>query len=82
MKAVVEFPLNVKKVTTEDGTQYLAENVYSLETVNTPQLEQRIKDNFNMWLERAKADEPVQPTTIDDVVEALNALTEFVIGGE
>lgn len=81
-KAVVSFPLNVSEIETEEGTQFLAEEVYTLETAYTPNLAERIEGNLEAWLERAKEVEPRQPITLDDVVEALNSLTEFVIGGE
>ncbi len=80
-KAVIEFPTNVSEIETEDGVQYKAEIVYYIETSATPNLKARVEAEFDAWLELAKV--PVsQPATLNDVVEALNALTEFVIGGE
>ena len=80
-KAVVEFPLNVTEVEVEEGVQYLAESVYSLVTVNTANLADRIAQNYEAWLEKAK--EPVsQEVTLEDVMEAVNVLTDIVLGGE
>lgn len=80
-KACVEFPLNVTEVETEDGTQYVAEVVYSVVTVATSDLEERVSSNFDAWLRKAK--EPEMPqATLADVVEAVNMLQELIIGGE
>lgn len=80
-RARVEFPINVTELETEGGTQYLAEKVYFLETAYTDTLANRIEANYDEWLAKAKQTE-VQPTTLSDVVEALNALQELVLGGE
>lgn len=79
-KAVIEFPVNVTEIETEEGTQYKAATVYVLETANTTGLRQRVEDNYDAWLEKAK--EPVpQTTTLEDVVDGLNALQEYIFGG-
>ena len=79
--ACVEFPLNVTEVETEEGTHYVAEVVYSLSTMATSDLADRIEENFDAWLRKAK--EPEMPqTTLEDVVEAVNMLQELIIGGE
>lgn len=62
-------------------TQYLAHNVYQLETNWTPNIEQRIQDNFEGWLAKAKIPESKE-ATLSDVIEAVNALTEVILGGE
>ena len=80
-KAVIEFPTNVSEIEKEDGTQYNAETVYYVVTSATPNLKARVEAEFEAWLELAK-EAVSQPATLDDVVEALNALTEYVIGGE
>lgn len=66
---------------TSTTTQYLAHKVYQLETNWTPNIEQRIEANFAGWLAKAKIP-AVQEATLSDVVEAVNALTELVLGGE
>lgn len=78
--ALVEFPANVQKVESEDKTEWLAGTVYSISTKYTANLADRIEADFDLWLEAAKQIEP-QPVDLNDVVEALNALTEVVIGG-
>ena len=79
-KAIVEFPCDVTKAKVDDRTEWLAANVYYIETMATPNLKARVEAEFDAWLEAAK--EPVpQPTNLDDVVEAINALTDIIIGG-
>ena len=80
-KAIVEIPVNVTEVQTEEGAIWLAEIVYSFETMNTPNLIERVEANYDQWLEIAKKPE-AQATNIEDIVEAINALTEIIIGGE
>ena len=80
-KAIVEFPLNVSEVETEEGTMWLAEEVYAVKTANTPNLVERVEANYDKWLDLAKQPEPQAPA-LGDVVEALNALTEIILGGE
>lgn len=76
-RAIIEFPIGVSE--TEEG--WVAETVYSIETMNTQNLEKRVNANYELWLELAKKPEP-QTTELSDVVEAINALTEIVLGGE
>lgn len=80
-RAMVELPVNVTEIETEEGTNWLAETVYSFETMNTPNLMERVEADYDEWLELAKKPEP-QVAGLNDVVEALNALTEIVLGGE
>lgn len=79
-KAVIEFPIGVTEIETEEGKSWLAETVYSVETMATPNLETRVEANYDAWLELAKKPEP-QSAVLEDVVDALNALTEIVLGG-
>ena len=79
--AVVEFPLDVEEVEREEGTEYVAAEVYSLRTMNKPGLKDRVLDNYEEWLEKAKQPEP-QTTDLADVVEAINVLTDLILGGE
>ena len=82
-KACIEMPENVSEVTIErDGeqvTEYIAENVYYVETNNTRNLRERVLADKETWKEIAKQVAPVE-TTLADVVDALNALTEIVLG--
>lgn len=79
--AEVELPVNVTEIENEEGTQYVAETVYRTRTIAAPNLKERVLENYEQWLEKAKETEP-QRTELSDVVEALNALTEIVLGGE
>lgn len=77
----MEFPLDVTEIETEEGKQYLAESVYSLITVNTSNLAERVEQNYEAWLDKAK--EPkAEEVTLEDVMDAVNALTDIVLGGE
>ena len=78
-KAVVEMPVGVTEIETEDRHEWLAETVYYIETTSTPSLKERVEAEYEDWLEIAKYPVP-QPASIADVVDALNALTEIVIG--
>lgn len=78
--AVVELPVNVSEVDTEEGKQYLAETVYYVRTKATKNLKSRVTKNYNAWLEVASIIEP-QKATLDDAIDAINALTDIVIGG-
>lgn len=78
-KAVVEMPVNVIEIEEEDRHEWFAEIVYYIETTATPNLKERVEAEYEEWLEVAKIPTP-QPASISDVVDALNALTEIVIG--
>lgn len=79
-RALIEFPTNITEIEKDEGVEYKAETVYFLETKNTQKLDERISTDFDLWLEAAKVPEP-QVVNLGDVVEALNALAEVVIGG-
>lgn len=78
--ALVEFPAGVAEVQTDDGVQYLATKVYSIKTRATTNLKERVERNYDAWLGMAQTEE-VPQTTISDLVEAVNALTDMIIGG-
>lgn len=80
-EAVVEFPLNVTETQTEDGSQWLAETVYSMRTKDRPDLEERIDANYAAWLEAAKNAVEPQAPNLTDVVDAINTLTDLILGG-
>lgn len=48
-----DFPVDVTKIDTEEGKQYLC-NVYSLRTAYFESLEKDIESDYKTWLERAK----------------------------
>ena len=83
--SVVEFPLDVTAVTIEEGEEkrkeWIAESVYSLTTTTTPDLEKRVKKNYDAWLKKAQEIELQQPS-LEDVIEAVNTLTDMILGGE
>ena len=82
-KAMVEFPLNVTEVEKEiDGetfTEYVAEEVYSIQTVAVPNLKEKVIAHYDAWLEKAKIPE-TKETTIEDLINVIDALTDMIIG--
>lgn len=78
--ACVEMPVDITEIETEDGVQYHADTVYFIQTRNTPDLKQRVEHNYDAWIAVAQVIESPR-TTVDDLVEAINALTDMVIGG-
>lgn len=78
---MVNFPADVVETKTDDGqTMWIAGTVYSMETMYTPNLADRIEADYDAWLELAS--EPVVgETTIADIVESINALTDIILGG-
>lgn len=78
--AIVEMPVGITEIETEDGLQYCAENVYTVQTRNTPNLKQRVEQNYEAWMAAAQVVEEPK-TTVEDLAEAINALTDIVIGG-
>lgn len=81
-KAVVEIPVNVTESATEDGREFIAEKVYVVITKPTKNLKKRVESDLYAWINAATIQEPEPETTIADVVEAINALTDIVLGGD
>lgn len=83
-RAYVEMPVNVTESTYErDGEtviDYVAETVYFVTTKPTKNLAERVLADKEAWIEIAKQTAPIE-TTVADLVEAINALTEIVLGG-
>lgn len=77
--AHIEFPTNVREIETEERTEYVAD-VYYMRTANRDGLHDEIKNNYEAWLARAM-EEPMPKTSLEDVVDAVNALVDIVIGG-
>lgn len=73
--ATVVFPTEVSE--TEEG-DYLATKVYALDVNYTTNLRERIENNFEAWLSRAKKPE-IKEATLEDVIEAVNALTDIIL---
>ena len=84
-KAIIELPINVAEITIErDGetiTEWVAEKVYYAHAIATPNIKERVENNYNAWLELASRPD-TQQVTMDDLVEAINALTDIILGGE
>lgn len=79
-KATIDFPVGITEVEKEDGMEYVAETVYTMSTIATPRLKERIDANYEEWLNIAK--QPVkQAPEMYDIIEAINALTDLIIGG-
>ena len=49
-------------------------------TMATPNLQERVEQNYEAWFELASKTEP-QKATLDDAIEAINVLTDLIIGG-
>lgn len=78
-KAVIEMPVDIKEVETEEGTDYVC-NVYSVTTKATSNLAERVERNYDKWIEIASKPE-LQKVDLADVIEAINVLTDMVLGG-
>lgn len=79
-KAMVEIPVNISRIENEEQVLFMAETVYSVATANTSNLKERVMNNIDAWIEIAKKTEP-QEVSMSDVVDAINALTDIVLGG-
>lgn len=80
--ARVEISNNVyTDIDSEENTIYFAD-LYILENVKyTPNLENRILTQKESWMKKASITLPVNPT-LQDAIDAINALTEIVLGDE
>ena len=79
--ARVDFPVNVQQVIMPDEEPQYKADVYSVEVGFTVGLKERIENNYEAWLAVAKEIPAPQPT-INDVIEAVNELTDIILGGE
>lgn len=79
-KAIIEFPINPQKTDNLETDEYYCETVYLVETGNTPNLKERVLTDYDTWLNIASQPTP-QTATVEDVIEAINVLTELIIGG-
>ena len=77
----VDLPVNIEEVETGEGETQWKADVYSVEAGWTPGMEERVEANYDAWMDVAQAIVVPDPT-IQDVVEAINELAEFVLGGE
>ena len=76
----VELAENVRQEQGADGDAVWIADVYSLDAGYTAGIRERVERDRESWLAIAR-EIPVPKPTIEDVVDALNALTEAVIGG-
>lgn len=78
----IDFPVNIREVEMgeENEVQYLAD-VYSVNANYTEGMQERVENEFDFWFAKANEIEIPQPT-IQDAIDAINALTEIVLGGE
>ena len=77
----VDFPVNIQEIENDDGDVQYRADVYSLECGYTEGIAARINQNYEDWLAVAKEIIVPQPT-VQDAIDAINALTEIVLGGE
>jgi len=82
--ALVEIPTDVtERAFDRDGemvTEYIAGAVYAVSTLAAPNLKARVEKDVQAWITVAQqTDAPT--ATLSDVVDALNVLTEIVLGG-
>ena len=54
--AFVTFAENVQEVVIEEGVKYTYDS-YTLKTNNSPTLEQRVAEKYDLWLAMAKSEE-------------------------
>ena len=77
----VDLPTNIEEVETPDGgTQYKAD-VYSINAGYTANLAERVEANYDAWLTVAQ-EVPIPEPTIQDVIDAVNDLTDLILGGD
>ena len=77
-RALVSFPLDVEE--TDEGC-WMAGKVYDINRPWSDTLESEIEADYERWLAIAQ-EEAVPKATLEDVVEAINELTDLIIGGE
>ena len=81
--ARVDMPVNIREITDDEGNVSYMADVYSLEAGYTPHLMERVEADYEGWMAIATEIPAPQPT-LQDVIEAVNILTEMVVlnGGE
>lgn len=81
--ARVDLPVNVREIENDEGGVSYMADVYSLEAGYTPHLKERVEADYDGWMGIA-AEVPTPQPTLQDVIEAVNILTEMVVlnGGE
>lgn len=79
-QAKVDLPVNIKKHTDAEGDYYTAD-VYTLIVGYSNTLKEQVEKDYDKWVAMAATSLPVEPT-LQDAIDAINALTEIVLGGE
>ena len=77
----IDLPVNIEEVETGEGETQWKADVYSVEAGYTVDIKERVEENYDAWMEVAQAVIAPEPT-IQDVVEAMNELTDLILGGE
>lgn len=67
--AFITFAENVEEVKIEEGVKYTYDS-YTLKTKPSPTLEQRIANNYDLWLVKAKEEEARASISEFDLAEA------------
>lgn len=67
--AFITFAENVEEIKIEEGVKYIYDS-YTLKTSTSPTLEQRIAEQYNKWLEKAKEAELKASISEFDIAEA------------
>lgn len=75
----VDLVENIREMKENEETNYIAD-VYSVQAGYTAGLKERVERDYEKWLMVAK-DIPAPQPTVTDIVDAINALAELVIGG-
>ncbi len=77
----VDLPVNIEEVETGEGETQWKADVYSIECGYTVGLKERVEADYESWL--AVAHEVIAPQpTIQDAIDAINELTDIILGGE
>ena len=76
----IDLPTNIEEVESPDGGTQFKADVYSLLAGYTPNIEQRVNDNYDVWLEKAQNEpEPTPEPTLRELQETNDMLTECIL---
>lgn len=77
----VDLPVNIEEVEAQEGETQFKADVYSITAGYTANIAQRVEANYEAWLTVAK-EVPQPEPTIQDVIDAVNELTDLILGGD
>lgn len=80
-RARVDLPTNIEEHINDEGEVHYTADVYSIDAGYTSNLAERVAADRDTWIARAAVELPPSPT-IQDAIEAINALAEIVLGDE